>query len=650
MPNAQYQTDRDGGFIGMESRTNPVLLKEQFLQYAKNLRLERGVAQARSGMKRMNNEDLSGQFIRASSKYVSTSGVEKIVVLTQDKLRTFYPESDEFDLVATYPVGRTISTTDSVSVVQAVNKLYIFRGLPSHEVPYYAKITHSNNNALVTCTVYSDSARTVLKPHGYLTGDEVTIAESADTVFNGSYVITKVNDNVFTYNLVGNHNQGAGDVVTQKAKPPFIFDGTTVTVAPQTVLSGVSASMPSSDTAIYQGNRIILKQGRDKLAVSDYLDFTAWDLTMGQFTINLGSYDELVGFTPWLENEFIIFQRNSIYKGRVVNSSYVTGENPDSQSYLTSISNSFGCVGKRAIVNTGRFVFFLSDSGIYMLEPQLDLKTINTLEPLSSPINDQLAEANRQYIHTAHGVFFDNRLFMAIPCGKNAEGNPHTRPNRVFVYNILNKAWESVDTYPSRTASEAGSRDFYVDDFCVVNYGSKKRLFLINNGGGLQNNTLFSSGGVYLTEEHIFGDETDRIGTPILPFSLIEDDPSTVPVEYGAWLGEGDVRVVPTDTRMISRRFTIGNLYEKRFSAVSTDMSLPNGGSIFTYVRVINPDKEIVADSIQILPEQDVSRRVPIALRGYAAEVEYRMITGQPAVRGVTIDATLTGRNIVSKD
>lgn len=634
----------------MESRTNPVLLKEQFLQYAKNLRLERGVAQARSGMKRMNNEDLSGQFIRASSKYVSTSGVEKIVVLTQDKLRTFYPESDEFDLVATYPVGRTISTTDSVSVVQAVNKLYIFRGLPSHEVPYYAKITHSNNNALVTCTVYSDSARTVLKPHGYLTGDEVTIAESADTVFNGSYVITKVNDNVFTYNLVGNHNQGAGDVVTQKAKPPFIFDGTTVTVAPQTVLSGVSASMPSSDTAIYQGNRIILKQGRDKLAVSDYLDFTAWDLTMGQFTINLGSYDELVGFTPWLENEFIIFQRNSIYKGRVVNSSYVTGENPDSQSYLTSISNSFGCVGKRAIVNTGRFVFFLSDSGIYMLEPQLDLKTINTLEPLSSPINDQLAEANRQYIHTAHGVFFDNRLFMAIPCGKNAEGNPHTRPNRVFVYNILNKAWESVDTYPSRTASEAGSRDFYVDDFCVVNYGSKKRLFLINNGGGLQNNTLFSSGGVYLTEEHIFGDETDRIGTPILPFSLIEDDPSTVPVEYGAWLGEGDVRVVPTDTRMISRRFTIGNLYEKRFSAVSTDMSLPNGGSIFTYVRVINPDKEIVADSIQILPEQDVSRRVPIALRGYAAEVEYRMITGQPAVRGVTIDATLTGRNIVSKD
>lgn len=650
MPNAQYQTDRDGGFVGMESRTNPVLLKEQYLQYAQNLRLERGIAQARKGMKRMNNEDLSGQSIRASCKYVTAAGDEKIAVLASDKIRTYNPSTNSFDSVVLYPTGRSISDTDSVSVVQAVNKLYIFRGLPAHAEPYYAKYSHSNNNTLVTVTVYSDAARTVLKDHGYNTGNEVTIAESADTAFNGNYLITRVDDHIFTYNLGANHNQGAGNIVTQKAKPPFIFDGSTVTVAPQTVLSGVSASLPSSDSAIYQGNRIILKQGRDKLAVSDYLDFTAWDLTFGQFTINLGSYDELVGFTPWLENEFIIFERNSIYKGRVVNSSYVTGENPDQQSYLTSISNSFGCVGKRAIVNTGRYVFFLSDSGIYMLEPQLDLKTINTLEPLSSPINDQLAGANRQYIHTAHGVFFDNRLFMAIPCGNDIDGNPHKRPNKVFVYNILNKAWESVDTYPSRVATSAGSRDIYVDDFCIVNYGSKKRLFVVNYGGGLQNNTLFSSGGVYLTEEHIYGDETDNIGTPVLPFSLIEDDPNTTPIEYGAWLGEAEVRSVPVDTRMITRRFTLGSLYEKRFSAVNTDMSLPNGGSIFTVVKVINPDREIEVDHLQTLPKNDTSRRVPVALRGYAAQVEYQMVTGQPAVRGVTIDATLTGRNIVSKD
>lgn len=649
MPNAPYQTDRDGGFIGMESRTNPAILKEQYLQYAQNTRIERGIALSRKGIKRMNNETLSGDQIVGSGKFVTQEGEEKIIVLTTNRLRAYNPSTDSYESYADYPAGRSIVSSSEVSVVQAVNKLYIYRGLPSHTVPYYAKYAHSNNNTLVTVTVYSDSARTVLKDHGYSTGDEVTIAESSDSAFNGNYVITKVDDHNFTYQLDASHNQGAGNIVTQKAKPAFIYDGSSITVATQTVLSGTSASMPSSDSAIYQGNRIILKQGRDKLAVSDYLDFTAWDLTMGQFTINLGSYDELVGFTPWLENEFIIFERNSIYKGRVVNSTYVTGENPEAQSYLTSISSSFGCVGKRAIVNTGRYVFFLSDSGIYMLEPQLDLKTINALEPLSSPINDQLASANRQYIGNSHGVFFDNRLFMAIPCGNDIDGNPHTRPNKVFVYSMLNRAWESVDTYPTR-GSSSGSRDFYVDDFCIVNYGSRKRLFLVNYGGGLQNNTLYSRGGIYLTEDHIYGDETDNIGTPILPFSLIEDDPTTVPREWGAWLGEAYVRVVNTDTRIVTRRFTMGSLYEKRFSAVNTDMTIPNGGAIDTFVRVINPDKELYADQLQTLPKNDTSRRVPIALRGYAAEVEYRMITGQPAIRGVTVDGTLTGRNIVSKD
>ena len=649
MPNIQYQTDRDGGFVGMESRTNPVLLKEQYLQFAQNLRLERGVAQARKGMKRMNNEDLDGQTLRASCKFVTTDGVEKIAILGSSNIRAYNPETNAFDSFATYPAGRSVSATDSVSLVQAVHKLYIFRGLPAHDTPYFAKFTHPNNDTLVTVTTYTDSARTVLKAHGYSTGDEVTIADSSESVFNQNAVITKIDNNVFTYNLSASHPPYNLNIVTQKAKPPFIYDGTTITVSPQSVLSGVSASLPSSDSAIYQGNRIILKQGKDKLAVSDYLDFTAWDLTFGQFTINLGSYDELIGFTPWLENEFIIFERNSIYKGRVINSTYITGENPDQTSYLTSISNSFGCVGKRAIVNTGRYVFFLSDSGIYMLEPQLDLKTINTLEPLSSPINDQLSDANRQYINKAHGVFFDNRLFMAVPCGNDVDGNPHTRPNRVVIYNILNKAWESIDTYPTRVVGSAGTRDFYVDDFCIVNYGSRKRLFLVNYGGGLATSTADSSGGVFLTEEAIHGDETDNIGTPVLPFSLIEES-GTIPLEYGAFLGETEVRVTSTDTRMITRRFTMGSLYEKRFSAVNTDMALPNGGSIKTVVKVINPDREILVDDIQTLPQNDTSRRVPIALRGYAAQVEYQMLTGQPSVRGVTIDATLAGRNVVSKD
>lgn len=640
--------------MGVESRTNPVLLKEQFLQYAQNIRLERGIAQARKGNKRMNNDDVDGRTIRHSARFVTPEGVEKIAVICNDSLGLYDPTVNDYSTFYSFG-GRYIDASDSVSAVQAVNKLYIFRGLPSHE-PRFAKLEYAGTPSLtVTVTEYSDTARTIAINHGYSTGDEIILSDSTDDIFKGSYVITVTSPTAFTYQLPTTHASKTQDCLVTKAKAPLVFDGSSVSVMPQGTISGTSANMPPSDVAIYQGNRIILKQGRDKLAVSDYLDFGTFDLTFGQFTINLGAYDELIGFSPWLDNEFIIFQRNSIYKGRVVNSAYVVGDAPDAQSYITSISNSFGCVGKRAIVNTGRFIFFLSDGGIYMLEPQLDLKTINTLEPLSAPINDLLLQYNREYLHTAHGVFFDNRLFMALPVGNDQDGNPHQRPNKVFIFNILNKAWESIDTYPVRVNTEKDSRNFYADSFEVVNYGSRKRLFIVNNGGGrlayVQDGVSIQppSGGVYLCEETSEGDETDLTGISILPAQLKEDDPSTPEREYGFWLRPTGARTYSTDSKIITRRFTLGVLFEKRFSSVSTDLTLPVGGSVKTTVEILNPDKVMEADFYTTVPEPDSTRRVSIAQRGYACQVQYEFLSGRPAIRGVTIDATLTGRNLVSK-
>jgi hypothetical protein len=290
-----------------------------------------------------------------------------------------------------------------------------------------------------------------------------------------------------------------------------------------------------------------------------------------------------------------------------------------------------------------------------MLEPQLDLKTINTLEPLSAPINDLLLQYNREYLNTAHGVFFDNRLFMALPVGNDQDGNPHQRPNKVFIFNILNKSWESIDTYPVRVNTEKDSRNFYADSFEVVNYGSKKRLFIVNNGGGraayYQDGVWVQppSGGVYLCEETEEGDQTDLTGISVLPAQLKDDDPSTPQREYGFWLRPTGARTYTTDAKIITRRFTLGTLFEKRFSSVATDLALPSGGSIKTTVEILNPDKVLEADMYVSIPEPDATRRVPIAQRGYACQVEYHFLSGRPAIRGVTIDATLTGRNLVSK-
>ena len=181
-------------------------------------------------------------------------------------------------------------------------------------------------------------------------------------------------------------------------------------VVKQGITIGLSANMPPTDTAMYYGNRIIVKVNRNDIAVSDFLDFETYDLTFGQFTINQGANDYIVGMCPWSQDEFLIFQRNSIYVGRVVNTNYEIGEGAADTSYLQTVTTSFGATSRRGIINTGRLVFFFSDAGIFALEPQLDLKLINTVEPISSPIDDIITNIREDLANKIVGVYFDNRI------------------------------------------------------------------------------------------------------------------------------------------------------------------------------------------------------------------------------------------------
>ena len=45
--------DGDTAFLGLQSRRNPLTIKEGFLQVARNIRLDRGIAQTRKGARRL---------------------------------------------------------------------------------------------------------------------------------------------------------------------------------------------------------------------------------------------------------------------------------------------------------------------------------------------------------------------------------------------------------------------------------------------------------------------------------------------------------------------------------------------------------------------------------------------------------------------
>ena len=185
-----YEVDGETGFIGIASRENPTAIGPGYVQSAQNIRFDRGVAATRKGSKRLTDGGAVGETIFVSGVYSSTDGVDKIVLVGGDSIYVYNTSDDTTSAVA-FPAGRTIVAADKVDTIQANDRLYILRG-ESDATAQVVTITSSSTTATVTKT-----------DHGYSTGDEVTITGSDQAEYNGSYVITVTDADVFTYTFAG---------------------------------------------------------------------------------------------------------------------------------------------------------------------------------------------------------------------------------------------------------------------------------------------------------------------------------------------------------------------------------------------------------------------------------------------------------------
>jgi hypothetical protein len=613
MPNAEYKQDVDGGFVGFESRTNSAMLKTQYLQYSQNTRLQRGHASVRRGNKNVTPADLLGLSPLMSCVYVTKAGIEKIAVVTSNRLYIFDPNSNGTTQFFNLP--RPVSPSDKGMVFQAIDHLFILRGEPAEARTGSIALTNHGTTATVT-----------FNSHGLQNGDEVIMSGVVGHTYAlGSYIISNVTTNTFRYTLtVPSTNNHTGTCVFQKGKSPLAWAGSgAVQIVTQGDIDGVDANFPPCEVGIFYGNRVIVKRDRDKIAASDYLDYNMWDLTFGQFTINQGAYDRIVGFTPWADNEFLIFQRNGVFRAKIENQQFATGEGPDSASFIQTLTNAFGAVGPKAIVNAGRFVFFLSDGGVYLLEPQLDLRLINSIEPLSAPIDDIIQNIKRSISDKAVGIYHNNRLYMAVPLSD--AGN-----DTVIIFNSLNKAWESVDTFPPAVPAE-GIPKFTVNNLLECVLDDRKRLFCV------------SSQGIYLMEENSIGDDVDALGITVLPAQLAATG-LAAPNDFGFYLDTTARRFYPVKGSIKSRKFTYGSSHEKRFSSTAVELAYDGNCAVETRVTVYSPDSESVTDTFTASGTEESIRRVSIGKRGFAADVTINTLDGMPVIKSMTIDATTGGR------
>lgn len=633
MGNLAKNIDGDAGFIGIDTKTNPSVLKEGNLQDGKNIRIEQQILQVRKGVARILDASQASTVgtIYGSGVYRLTNGTEKIVLVVFNGLYLFDIGTQALSSKYLFPAGRTI-TSGPVQVLQAVNKIYILRGEATRYITGDGttgqRITISGGGTIVTVT-------TVL-PHGLVVGDEFAIETghaqaSGPTTANNFVVATTPTSTSFTYNLTVSHTGGATGYVVQVGKPVLVFNGTTVNIVNQGVVDGTilggttptACSFPMTSTAIYHKNRIFCKYSKDEIAVSDYLtnvngdwDF---DLTIQAMTVNLGDEQEITGFHPWVKDNVLVFKDNSIYIAKFSDDTS-TPNIVLANSFVENLTMELGCVAKNSIANVGNMVFFLSKNGVYGLEPQLDANLLANTAPMSIDVQKYIDKINQKFVKNAVGVVYNGRYYLSIPLD-DSEVNNYT-----LIYNLTNKAWESIDTYPPT-----------VNPF---------NLIVAKNGSTSIVNRLFLTtqvNGIYLTEEKNF----DEFGSTLT--GLTFDNPDGffwLPNDLSSTTYEQ----INIPAFIKTRRYMMNSIQSKRYSNMTLEVDFESIGALKSEIVTYNPDTRKTVDITTASAKTDRSRRIPIRKSAVGLDIELTNLQGRPIIKAIGVYSTEKGFNTTNQE
>lgn len=484
------------------------------------------------------------------------------------------------------PIAELILPGDDVSLIQAFDKLYLLRW--RDEVEYrLSSITQASGTATATTPT----------PHGYAVGEVVRIYGSDQAGYNADFLVASVpTTTTFTFAVPsGTVTPSTGVAFARRVCAPLVWDGGTgnfVLVSLGSHPAGPTFSrMPSVSIATYTNNQLILARNRDEVIISDVLDAETYDPLLKSFRANTGSNDQIVALHPYAEGQVLVFCRKSIYLATAVMAADGISIDP-AQSSLQLLTNEVGCSARRSIATAGIYVYFLSDSGVYRLDNQFDLKLRGNTKPLSDPIADLMADINVQAVGLSNGIFFNNRFWLAVPT-KLANGTPSAFPNTLLIYNMLNEAWESRDTYA-----------FNLDQLLVSDYGTERRLYAASRNGKL-----------YLLDQYDSG---------------LDDQPT----------GTGTYTVAG---KLVTRRYGFGSLTRKRMTRTVASVVLPAGaGAAMDAVTTdADADFEILSLTNDGISLEDYTVKGPIRRSANLLDLRWRTTAGRPILRAITAEATI---------
>ena len=612
-------TDGDNGFAGVDSYLEAETLKPGYVQLSENMRLDGDRANVRKGW-----DFLAATASGPLNAFSYDANVEQVFTAG----RYSDPDDGNQDWL--------VAATKSAALLWNKDTL---NGLT---VEYYS--------ATVAYTAVDSGAETVtISSHKFQVGDTVQVSTTGGLPTNLSasttyYIIDASSNTIkFATTLVNARagtainlgSQGTGNhtiqsivlwwqdpmivqafnqvyILRENARP-LVWDGatastgTTITSEFEALSSSASGSgdpFPSTKWGVFMRNRLIGSQpptwptpttgyvNSSTLLCSDLLTVNNINVSTSEFFLNFGSADYFVGGVPYLENQLLVFLRNSVHM--------ITNLHSTDISEHYEITREYGCVAPRTITQSGAQTYFLSDAGVMVMTPQSDpgkgmgivvSKVQGDAMPLSRSIQDQLATVNQEAVDKSAAVVWDNHLYLAVPTGSD------TTPKTVFIYSILSNSWISKDVYAEG-----------IRNWVELPFGSnplRRRLFATMPKGW------------YLMEENAGLDDTGR--------------------EIGDNSESGTTAIAG---KLKTRNYTFGDPTVKKWRAGQLAASVVASDAFNVKVNSIDPDVTSPATAYTASGTEEVLVRFGARQRGYSANVEVNVTAGSPSFRHVAIQAT----------
>ena len=165
--------------------------------------------------------------------------------------------------------------------------------------------------------------------------------------------------------------------------------------------------IPPSSFALYYGNRLLVANDRDEVAISDPLDYTRY-FFLNEFRINQGDNDRLVAMQPFNESTILMLKEQTVW--RVDN---VSGDLADVA--LRNVTTKYGCIAPFSVVDYGTDVAWLSERGIVTLRLTEQNEVQGTDVSLSDPLALTMDRLNWAYAANCVAESWDNKLYFAVP-------------------------------------------------------------------------------------------------------------------------------------------------------------------------------------------------------------------------------------------